>query len=183
MFDFLVPVLGFVGGVVFSFWFLVGVFLFGLLNESKSNSGWSMFFGILAVISAVGVFNLSALSSISWSVIVVGYIAIGSLYSVWRWFRHTREVTVEFNTRIATVSESDHNFQRLVTNYKDDTNYRQNKAMTGYWVGMWPFSFVTHFVGDVIIAAEKFISTFIGGIFDQISERARKNAVVDVSKY
>lgn len=180
---FFTGIFGFIGGVMFSFWFLVLLILGSLLNDSKNNSGWAIFFGAVAIFSAFGVFGIGDLSTFSWVILAAIYIIAGSFYSIWRWFRHTRHVTAKFNHEIKVLTQQGDTFDRAVKIYKRDTNYRENMSAIGYWFAMWPISGITNLAGDFILAAEKFVTTFIGGVFDQISERARDSASIDVSKY
>lgn len=153
------------------------------MNESKQNTGFSIFFGILATVSAFGFFNIGALSGIGWGVLAVAYIGIGSVYSLWRWHRHAVTITKEFNKRTDGMTQTGAPFSTLREAYLNDTNFRKNKPTLGYWFAMWPLNGIAHLAGDLVIAVEKFLTTFVGGIYDQISERARRDANIDLNKY
>ena len=169
---------GFVGGVVSSWIFLVAVFFFAIVAEQSDRLGWSIFLGILTVVSLYATVGLSGLTGLSWWVLAIVYASGGVVHALWRWFRSTSIITEKYN-KMAKNGDLD---KYVLRNYKEETDYRENLDKITYWILAWPISGSAHFLGDVVTTVQKAVTKFFSGIFDSITERARSKATFKVSE-
>lgn len=169
---------GFVGGIVSSWIFLLGVFFFAIIAERSDRLGWSIFLGILTVVSFYATVGLSGLTGLSWWMLVIIYAAGGITHALWRWFRSTAIITEKYNTLAKNGSLEAHTLR----SYKEETDYRENIDKISYWILAWPISGAAHFLGDVVVAVQKMVTKFFSGVFDAITERARSKASFKVSE-
>lgn len=175
-------VMGFVAGIFGSWIFLLGVFFFAILSETKDKLGWSIFLGIVTAVSFYMVIGLTALTGLGWPTLLAAYVSGGIAHSIWRWFRSTAILTEKFNDDVSGY-ELDQVSDYVISRYKDATNFRENLDKITYWIVAWPISGAAHFLGDVVNVIQKAVTKFFSGIFDRISERARGKATIDVSKF
>ena len=171
-------VLSFLLGVLSSWIFLFGVFFLAILAETKENLGWSIFLGILTVVSLYFVFGFTSIGLPWWGVASI-YAAGGMIHALWRWFRSTSIITDRFNQSIDDLSVGSR--QSAIRQYKRDTDYRDNMDKITYWIIAWPISGAAHFLGDVVNTVQQVVTKFFSGVFDSITERARGKVKVDLS--
>lgn len=150
-------ILGFVAG--WGIFILSAFVIFGILSEHNKSSGWAVFWLILALPVAWLTF------SVSWITLAVGaaaYIAIGL---VWSWWRYKRQIT------------------ETIEKYKSSDSYAREAALRSVhpkqmlgtitaWVVVWPFSMVENVVGDVINFVQTLITKFFRGIYYSIYNSA-----------
>ena len=171
-------VVGAIGGILGSWIFLLGVFFFAIVAEQADRLGWSIFLGILTVVSLYATVGLSGLTGLSWWVLAIVYASGGVIHALWRWFRSTSIITEKYNT-MAKNGDLD---KYVLRNYKEETDYRENLDKITYWILAWPISGAAHFLGDVVTTVQKAVTKFFSGIFDSITERARSKATFKVSE-
>lgn len=138
---------------------LVVLALFGILAEHNGARGWSVFFMLIAGAVAYISFNVSL---IALAVGAVAYIAVGLVWSFWRYKRHASKV-VEQN-RESSAREKEIALARL-----------HPKAMLGTitaWIMIWPFSMVENIVGDLITAIQLLVTKFFRGVYHKVYESA-----------
>lgn len=131
----------------------------GILFEHNGARGWSVFSALLVAVVAYVAFSVSLLHI---ALGAVAYIVIGVLWSFYRYKRHADKV-VETN-KDASSREKEIALARL-----------HPKAMLSTltaWIVIWPFSFVEHFVGDIINAIQTLVTKIFRGIYHRIYDSA-----------
>jgi hypothetical protein len=82
-------IVDFISGVVFTYYFVAGLFLLAILLDHNERSGWSAF---LAILSIYIVQDILVLSLMETGIFAALYIPIGLIWSGWRWKRHCSKI-------------------------------------------------------------------------------------------
>jgi hypothetical protein len=154
---FFAVVAGFVGG--WALVILAVLAVFGILAEHNKSSGWAVFWLLLAGGVAAIAFHVPLMVL---GITAVAYIAIGLVWSFWRYKRHVTE-------QVALHRLSD-------SRIKEDVLRKIHpKNMLGTitaWIIVWPFSFVASFVGDLINFIQSLVTKFFRGVYFKIYDSA-----------
>ena len=138
--------------------FIVLVVL-GILFEHNGARSWAVFTALVSMVVAYFFFNVSLVSLAAGS---VAYIAIGLVWSYWRYKRHAEKV-VEQN-RDTSASNKERVLAQL-----------HPKAMLGTitaWIMIWPFSMVENIVGDLINGIQLLVTKFFRGVYHRVYDSA-----------
>lgn len=154
---FLAAVGGFIAGWAV---LILGVlFLLGILSEHNESSGWAVFWMLLAAGVAWVAFSLPLMML---AIGAVAYIAVGLVWSFWRYKRHVSKKVDEYKGR--DQREREHVLRQL-----------HPKAMLGTitaWIVVWPFSMVENLVGDLINFVQSLVTKIFRGIYFKIYDSA-----------
>jgi hypothetical protein len=133
--------------------------LFGILAEHNKSSGWAVFWLLLAGGVAYLAFSVP-LSLLA--IAAAAYIAIGLVWSFWRYKRHVTEM-------VDKHKNSDTHTREMVL------RQIHPKSMLGTitaWIVVWPFSFVASIVGDLITFIQSLVTKFFRGVYFKIYDSA-----------
>ena len=133
--------------------------LLGIIAEHNDSRGWSIFWLLLAAGVAYVTFSFSLVTLL---VGAVAYIAIGLVWSFWRYKRHAAKIVEKH--RNSTASEKERALRDL-----------HPKSMLGTitaWIVIWPFSMVENIVGDLITAIQSLVTTFFRGVYHRVYDAA-----------
>lgn len=191
-----------VGGLIF--WIIFAVMALAIVLPSKDELGWWNFFILLAGLGAFQLFTKFKIFSFIWlhiaavPYVLIGYLVIGAIWSVLKWytlvkdkFKLYNEVRAKFfkdNKISASVLPPIHadNFSRALANEGVlKTWYRgagdeltidkiapkpsENKSRILYWIGWWPLSVVGTIVGDYLLRVVNHIYDLFVTVYERIS--------------
>lgn len=138
---------------------LAVLIVLGILFEHNGARGWAVFAAILVAGVAYISFNVTLVALV---IGAVSYLAIGLIWSFWRYKRHAQKV-VEKNR-----GESAHTRERVLA-------YLHPKEMLGTitaWIMIWPFSMVENVVGDVLNLIQDLVRKVFRGVYHRIYDSA-----------
>ena len=150
---------GFLAGFLLTWPALIVLVVLGILFEHNGARGWAVFTALVSMLVAYFFFNVS-LAAIA--VGSVAYIAVGLIWSFWRYKRHAEKV-VEQNRE----SDTYHKERALAALHP--------KAMLGTitaWILIWPFSMVENIVGDIITTIQLLVTKFFRGVYHKVYDSA-----------
>ncbi len=154
---FFAAIAGFVGG--WALVILAVLALFGILAEHNKSSGWAVFWLAIAGAVAFVAFNVPLMVL---GIAAVAYIAIGLVWSFWRYKRHVNDMVEQHRSSSASTRE-------------DVLRRIHPKNMLGTitaWIIVWPFSFVASIVGDMITFIQSLVTKFFRGVYFKIYDSA-----------
>jgi len=149
----------FLGAWVLTWPAIIVLFVLGILFEHNAARGWALFIALVSMVVAYFFFNVS-LAVIALG--AVGYIAIGLIWSFWRYKRHAEKVVEE--NRNAGRHEKERAIERL-----------HPKAMLSTitaWIIIWPFSMVENILGDIITTVQLLVTKFFRGVYHRVYDSA-----------
>jgi hypothetical protein len=135
----------------------------GILSEHNESRGWSMFFGIVVMISSYFFFNVS-LETIAYY--VAAYVVIGLLWSFWRYKRFVTAGIESINLS-SPVGNNNYNNDfklRQIANLHPAQNLDKITA----WIIVWPFSMIENVTGDLISLVHTLITKVFKGVYHKI---------------
>lgn len=150
---------GFFAGILLTWPALIAIVLLGILAEHNGGRGWSVAFALIGAAVAYFFFNVSLLAL---GLGALAYLAIGVVWSFYRYKRHAGDVVEKNKDETDTVKE------RVLRDLHP-------KAMLGTitaWIIVWPFSLVENFVGDIINGIQALVTKFFRGIYHRIYDSA-----------
>jgi len=156
---FFMAMFGFFGGLLLTWPAFIALVLLGILFEHNGARGWAVFSALALAGVSYFFFHVALLS------IAIGtgvYLAIGVVWSFWRYKRHADDVVERFKD--AMKQDKDDAIRRL-----------HPKAMLSTitaWILIWPFSAVENVVGDLITALQLLVSKIFRGIYHRIFDSA-----------
>jgi len=152
-------VFGFIGGLLLTWPAFIALILLGILFEHNGARSWAVFSALVLAAVSYFFFHVALMS------IVIGaavYLAIGVVWSFWRYKRHAADVVEKF--KYAAKQDKDEALRRL-----------HPKAMLSTitaWIVIWPFSAVENIVGDLITAIQTLVSKIFRGVYHRIYDAA-----------
>jgi hypothetical protein len=149
----------FAAGWLLSWPALAILVILGILFEHNGARGWAVFTAL--VIAAISYFFFSV-SLMTIGIGAVAYIAIGLVWSFWRYKRHVDDV-VEMNKGESDMRKA-HALQQI-----------HPKEMLGTitaWIMIWPFSMTENFVGDIVDAIQDLVRRVFRGVYHKIYDSA-----------
>jgi predicted neutral ceramidase superfamily lipid hydrolase len=156
---FIAGLTSFAAGILFTLPALLIVLVLGILSEWGGHSGWAVFMTLVTGAISYAMFNVSLLTL---AIGLVGYFAIGFVWSFYRYKRHATKV-VEANQG-ETPRTRELALLRL-----------HPKAMVSTiisWVLVWPFSLVENFIGDLLNGLKVMILKWFRGVYHGIYDSA-----------
>jgi hypothetical protein len=160
--------MAFVLGWALSWPGLIGLLVLGTIFEANEAHGWAMFMG---VVSAVVAYFFFAIPLITLLIYGAGYLAVGFVWSFWRYKRHADYIVEEYRGRSLDA--------RKAAVEKLQPSRMLDKITT--WVLVWPFSMVENVLGDFIKIVQTFITKFFKGIYSRIYQSAVGN-ILDIDE-
>jgi hypothetical protein len=142
---------------------LAVLFVLGILFEHNGARGWSVFSAL--VTAAVAYFFFTGVSLGAIAVGSVAYIAIGLVWSFWRYKRHAAAIVERYKG--SSPREREVALARLHPKAMLDTILA--------WVLIWPFSFIENMIGDFITAIQSLITKVFRGVYHRIYDSAVKS--------
>ena len=135
------------------------LFLFGIIAEHGGSRGWAVFWALAMSAIAYVVFSVSLLTIVLGS---VGYLAIGVVWSFYRYKRHASKIVDKYKGQGVEYRNI------AVANLHPKAMLKTITA----WIIIWPFSFVEHFVSDIINAIQALVTKIFRGIYHRIYDSA-----------
>ena len=151
--------LAFILGWALSWPGLIALLVLGTIFEANEAHGWAMFMG---VVSAVVAYFFFAIPLTTLLVYAACYLAVGFVWSFWRYKRHTDSVVDEYRGRSLEA--------RKLAVERLQPSHMLDKITT--WVLIWPFSMFENVLGDFIKIVQTFITKFFKGIYSRIYQAA-----------
>jgi hypothetical protein len=153
------------------------LFSFCLFSEYHDSTGFSFFWGLIAVVISLYVFNIPS----EWiAYALYSYIPIGVLWSLWRWRRYCSSCLVTYQHEKKTYKHTP--IEDLKASAIRTMNVTHNKGRITGWILGWPWSVIINLTKDIIKALEKIISVYLRKVFEAISSSARSEISNDKSK-
>lgn len=149
----------FLAGFLLTWPALIVLVVLGILFEHNGARGWAVFTALAAAAVSYFFFNVS-LATIA--IGAVAYIAIGLVWSFWRYKRHAEKVVEQNKDETASTKE-----RALAALHP--------KAMLGTitaWIMIWPFSMVENIVGDLINGIQLLVTKFFRGVYHKVYDSA-----------
>lgn len=134
---------------------LIALLILGTIFEANEAHGWAIFVGIVSAVVAYFFFDVSLITLAYYA---AGYLAVGFVWSFWRYKRHADKIVDEYKDR------SDSSKKMALADL--DPRRMLNQLTT--WVIVWPFSMVENVLGDVIKLVQTAITKFFKGIYTRI---------------
>lgn len=163
-------IIAFAAGYLLSWPSLLALVLLGVWTEHADSRGWAVFFWLVALAISYFFFGLT-LSNLP----VVGavYLALGIVWSFWRYKRYLRGVTDELKRDYPSADKTDYVRRRMAQCSPS------NMASTiTAWVIIWPASFIGNMLGDFMDMLQEFITKFFKGVY----HRLYQSAMADVER-
>lgn len=151
--------LAFVAGFMLTWPALIALLFFGILFEHNGARGWAVF---TALVGAAVAYFFFSVSLVTLAISAVGYIAIGLVWSFWRYKREADMVVQANKNEAQSVRE------RALARLHPRTMLPTITA----WIMIWPFSFIENFVGDIINAIQALVQKVFRGIYHRIYDAA-----------
>ena len=149
----------FIAGIALTWPALLGLLVLGIVFEHNAARGWAVFTAIISMVVAYFFFNVSLLVLAGSA---AGYLAIGLVWSFYRYKRHAANVVLA--NMAASVREKEEALRKL-----------HPKAMLSTitaWITIWPFSLIENFVGDLITAINSLVTKWFRSIYHRIYDSA-----------
>lgn len=70
----------------------------------------------------------------------------------------------------------------LIVTYKSKTDFRSNLDLLTHWVVLWPMNALANLLSDIGSLIKHALTKFFSDLFDNITNSARKKAVVDITQ-
>lgn len=142
---------------------LFALLFLGVIFEHNKSSGWAIFTLILAGIIGYLMLKFPLINILWYS---LGYVAIGSIWSFWRYRRHVKTEVDKIKAKWAEFDtvRREYFLKELAPNAMLDTIV--------YWIIVWPFSLVDNLIGDLIELTETLVKTVFKKIYNSIYESA-----------
>jgi hypothetical protein len=157
-------------GYLLSYTGIFFLFVIALLSDIFDWSGFAIFTLWLTALCSVLFFN------VHWTIVaqlVVAYVLTGVIWSVWRYraFVNKRIKEIKEYVPSGNVETYRANEARML-----QPKYQTNKIL--YWMTAWPISFISSFVGDLIVLIKDSIQTYLRGLYLAVYS----NATSDIKK-
>lgn len=168
----------FILGILVTPWLIWSVLILCLLSDfgirrSDDYSGWAAVWFIALIVLGIAHYAASDIV-ITWQLAltgIIGYLAIGGLWSLWRY----RSFIIEaINETKAEYANSDKLRDRLIR-LKHETRASNYVGFIVFHMMAFPISFVTHVFGDVYRAMATFVRRYMVGIFNTVHRKLFKD--------
>lgn len=156
---FFAGIFGFAAGLLLTWPALIGLVVLGILFEHNGARGWAVFTALVLAATAYFFFDVS-LATIA--IGAAGYVAIGLLWSFWRYKRHAQKVVEQ--TLGGSAHDKEHALRRL--------HPRAMLSTITAWIMIWPFSMVENITGDIINLIQDLVRKVFRGIYHRIYDSA-----------
>lgn len=133
----------------------------GIFFEHNGARSWAVFLGIVALLVSYFMFNVPLQTLV---VVAVGYIAVGVVWSFWRYKVHV-------DKRVAALA-----------GISDAPNFRQTEIAKlapsrmadtiVAWIIIWPFSMVENVLSDVLTMIRGLVDRVFKGVYHRIYSKA-----------
>ena len=140
---------------------LVLLLLVGIAFEHCGARKWAVFTGIVAIAVSYFYFDVS-LTQILYT--VAAYVAIGVVWSFWRYKVHVDE-------RVASLSEVPHSSSFRQQEVAKLAPSRMADTIVA-WIIIWPFSMVENVLGDVLTMIRGLVDRVFKGVYNRIYSKA-----------
>ena len=138
-------ILGLIAFGSLGFWLLALVVSAVIIGCTEKQYYWVPSFLTLGMIALYWKTFAAILDLRALIVLVVGYLAIGTVWSIFRWFRFTRSVANIYMQKHGAELSID-----SMAELKQDVNVNRHKARISGWIAYWPWSLFWNIAGDVI---------------------------------
>jgi hypothetical protein len=134
---------------------LIALLVLGTIFEANEAHGWAMFMGVVSAVIAYFFFAIPLTTLLAYA---AGYVAVGFVWSFWRYKRHKDKIVEEYSGRSLEA--------RKLAVERLQPSRMLDKITT--WVLIWPFSMFENVLGDFIKIVQTFITKFFKGIYTRI---------------
>ena len=149
----------FLAGFLLTWPALIVLVILGILFEHNGARGWAVFTALAVAAISYFFFNISLTTIL---IGAVAYIAIGLVWSFWRYKRHADMV-------VETYRNSDPSVKQLAL------SQLHPKVMLGTitaWIMIWPFSMVENLIGDFINGIQLLVTKFFRAVYHRVYDSA-----------
>lgn len=136
---------------------LIALLVLGIFFEHNGARGWAVFTGIVAMAVSFFFFAVPLETLV---VYAVGYIAVGLVWSFWRYKRYVEVEAAKIREMSANAERKADYAKRLAPNNNLDT-------ITA-WILIWPFSAIENVLGDLINAVQALVTKVFKGVYHRI---------------
>ena len=170
---------------------LIGGFVFIIILLGLAAHEYFMAALILLIVglTATSYFNSMNFNFLidNWKLIILyafGYVAIGVLYSVYRWYRslvsNSYEIKRYYNS-LSSKTTSDGNLYYSEKEAKrmvhEQFSPSRNVGMITSWIAYWPFSMVSRFAKFITVDLFNTVFKYFSNIYKRISESVVNNII------
>jgi len=137
---------------------LIIAFVLGVILEHGGHRKSAVFAGL--VVMAISYFYYSVSLKTIWYC-VVGYVAIGLLWSFWRYKLYVARMVETLSQRLwKSQEEKEAAVKKLLPS--------NNLERITSWIIVWPFSLIEHTLGDIITMIQTLVTKFFKGVYHKI---------------
>lgn len=158
-------IVGLATGYLLTWPALVFLCILAIWLEHFEATGWSVFFGLIALVVAYFMFEVPLATL---AMIVGGYAVAGLLWSFWRYKRFVSKGATEALAKNASIENKEAALARLRAS--------QNLGKITSWFVIWPISIVENLTGDIINLVQTAITEWFHGVYEKIFNSSTGNA-------
>jgi hypothetical protein len=151
--------IAFVAGFMLSWPALIVLMILGILFEHNGARSWSVFTALVVMAVSYFFFSVPLMTVLLGA---AGYVAIGLVWSFYRYKRHASNVVEEYKN--ATPPQK----ARAIA----DLHPKEMLGTITAWILIWPFSLIENFVGDIITGIQTLVQKVFRGIYHKIYDSA-----------
>lgn len=156
----------FISGLLAPWAILAVLFILGVLFEYNEARGWTVF---VTVVSAIVAYFSFAVPFVTILIYSVSYLAIGLVWSFWRYKRYV-------STKVERYKNHDQTTRLRVA--RELTPSAMLSTITA-WVIVWPFSLIENLTGDLLRLIETLVTTVFRSIYNRIYNFAIADLNID----
>jgi membrane protein implicated in regulation of membrane protease activity len=131
--------------------------LSGIFFEHIRCHGWAVIMGISAIVVGYYYFDVTLAEILWW---VASYVAIGLVWSFWRYHRHVSDEAEDIRNSSSTGVYLTAKIEALAPG--------KNVDLITYWIIIWPFSAIESVVGDVINVVQSLVTKVFRSVYAKI---------------
>lgn len=154
--------------IVLTFPFLIVALILCLIFEYKDCPWWAF---ITASISAMVAYHIYEVPSNYIFYAALAYIPVGIIWSFWRWKSYCNYILKE-------IEDDDEPTKFHINKTLDKLDPKNQVGKISSWIISWPWSFVAHFLRDVMLFIESLVTKHLNRIYIKLAgdakERIRK---------
>jgi hypothetical protein len=168
---------------------------FAANDSGSTNEGdglWTFVFGPFAIFLLIRAFTnipFPHFSVAQWIGIVAGYLLIGAVWTIYKWFSLVRRFlaksldTVErlaLSKDIESIKDDRDSLHKWASNYSASTIplAKTNRPLLSFWIFYWPFSVIGTLTGDFT----RVVLDMLSGVYDSISNRAQRKLTARIEE-
>jgi uncharacterized membrane protein len=151
--------IGFIAGFMLTWPALIALLVLGILFEHNGARGFAVFTTLVTMAVAYFFFSIPLMTVLLGA---VAYVAIGLVWSFYRYKRHASYV----------VEKNKNEGQSTKERALKELHPKAMLPTITAWILVWPFSLVENFVGDIITGIQTLVQKIFRGIYHRIYDSA-----------